>query len=276
MNEIVKYDNYLNALHFGTFSKQDYNFFMALCARAKEVGGKEVTLTFDYIKELSAYKRDRGADEFISELKRMNRKLTKITCELENEKEVLMFVLFNTFRIDKENETLTVTVNEPFRFILNGIVSDFTRFELAEFVSLDSRYSKTLYRKLKQFRTTGYYTVGVNELRELLGCPTSYSNKRVMGDIIKPAVEELKKIWPTLSAETLYEKKRGRPVKGYTFTFKREVSQKKPAGTKKPKENPFNQFEQNQYDFEKLEKELLGENDVPGQMDLSEFPEYMP
>lgn len=276
MNEIVKYDNYLNALHFGTFSKQDYNFFMALCARAKEVGGKEVTLTFDYIKELSAYKRDRGADEFISELKRMNRKLTKITCELENEKEVLMFVLFNTFRIDKENETLTVTVNEPFRFILNGIVSDFTRFELAEFVSLDSRYSTTLYRKLKQFRTTGYYTVGVNELRELLGCPTSYSNKRVMGDIIKPAVEELKKIWPTLSAETLYEKKRGRPVKGYTFTFKREVSQKKPAGTKKPKENPFNQFEQNQYDFEKLEKELLGENDVPGQMDLSEFPEYMP
>ena len=276
MNEIVKYDNYLNALHFGTFSKQDYNFFMALCARAKEVGGKEVTLTFDYIKELSDYKRDRGADEFISELKRMNRKLTKITCELENEKEVLMFVLFNTFRIDKENETLTVTVNEPFRFILNGIVSDFTRFELAEFVSLDSRYSKTLYRKLKQFRTTGYYTAGVNELRELLGCPTSYSNKHVMNKIIKPSVEELQKIWPTLSVETLYEKKRGRPVKGYTFTFKREVPQRKPAGTKKPKENPFNQFEQNQYDFVKLEKELLGEYDVPGQMDLSEFPEYMP
>ena len=32
MNEVVKYDNYMNALHFGTFTKQDYNFFMALCA----------------------------------------------------------------------------------------------------------------------------------------------------------------------------------------------------------------------------------------------------
>ena len=260
MNEIVKYDNYLNSLHFGTFGKQDYNFLMALCARAKEVGGQEVTLTFDYIKELAGYRRDRGNDEFISELKRMNRKLTKITCELETEKEVLMFVLFNTFRIDKEEEILTVTVNEPFRFILNGIVRDFTRFELAEFVSLDSKYSKTLYRKLKQFRTTGKYTVTVNELRELLGCPTSYSNKRVMGDVLKPAIDELKKIWPTLSVETLYEKKRGRPVKGYTFTFRREVPGKTPAGTKKPREkvNPFNQFEQNQYDFDQLEKEILG------------------
>ena len=287
MNEVVKYDNYMNALHFGTFTKQDYNFFMALCARAREMEDTEICLEFSYIKEISGYKR-KSSDDFIAELKRMNRKLTKITCELETETEVLMFVLFSTFRIDKEQETLSITVNEPFRFILNGIASNFTRFELAEFVGLESKYSKTLYRKLKQFRMTGMYTVGVNELRELLGCPTSYSNKRVMGDIIKPAVTELTTIWPDLSVETLYERRRGRPVRGYVFHFEPEKPPKKNTKptyqkrkkTKKP--NQFNQFEQNKYDFDELEAELLEESrermeeSIPGQMDITDYPEYMP
>ena len=67
MNEVVKYDNYMNALHFGTFTKQDYNFFMALCARAREMEDTEICLEFSYIKEISGYKR-KSSDDFIAEL----------------------------------------------------------------------------------------------------------------------------------------------------------------------------------------------------------------
>ena len=66
MNEVVKYDNYMNALHFGTFTKQDYNFFMALCARAREMEDTEICLEFSYIKEISGYKR-KSSDDFLGD-----------------------------------------------------------------------------------------------------------------------------------------------------------------------------------------------------------------
>nr|WP_240488078.1 replication initiation protein [Enterococcus ureasiticus] len=47
-------------------------------------------------------------------------------------------------------------------------------FFLEEFVSLKKKYSKNLYRILKQFEKKGYWEVPIETLTFLLGIPKNY------------------------------------------------------------------------------------------------------
>ena len=79
-------------------------------------------------------------------------KLIKLNIRIETQEKIVKFVLFTKYKIDKINSIIKIGVNEEFKYILNDIAGNFTKFELAEFVSLRSGYSKTAYRLLKQFR----------------------------------------------------------------------------------------------------------------------------
>lgn len=158
--------------------------------------------------------------------------------------------------------------------------------------------SKTLYRLLKQYRTTGSYHAEINELRALLGCPESYTNHKLYLSILKPAVEELgKAAFPDLTCVPVYAQKKGRPVIAYHFAFHAEKarkavlspSQKRAANlrksgekpVKKPEKTPqgsFNSFgNQREYTPSELEQIAeLGAPDVPGQMGIDDYPDFMP
>ena len=177
MNEIVKYDNYMNGLKFTGFTTTDFNFLMALCSRVRDMGTNEITFSFEELRSITNYKKSNSVKQFIKDLERMNEKLMKVTCKLRTETKIIMFVLFPTFEIDIEKQELTVAVNEKFKFILNELIKNFTRFDLNEFVQLDSKYSKTLYRLLKQFKTTGVFEIKLEDFRKRVDCPVSYSTK---------------------------------------------------------------------------------------------------
>src|SRR5690606_21067257 len=66
------------------------------------------------------------------------------------------------------------TYNEKFKFILNNIGDNFTKFELMEFTTLYNSYSNTAYRLLKQFKQSGYYIVQIDEFVRILDIPKSY------------------------------------------------------------------------------------------------------
>ena len=191
MNEIVKYHNYMNSLKFTGFTVTDFNFLLTLCSRLKDKGTNEVNFSFTELRTLTNYKKSNSIKQFVEDLKRMNEKLMKITCSLKTETEIIMFVLFPTFAINLNKQTLTVSVNERFRFILNELIKNFTRFDLQEFVTLESKYSKSLYRLLKQYRVTGKYEIEVNDFRSKMDCPESYNNKQFMQNIINPALKNL-------------------------------------------------------------------------------------
>ena len=78
-----------------------------------------------------------------------------------------------------------------------------------------------------------------------MDCPSSYSNKIFMRDIVNPSVEALKPYFKGLSVEVEKDaRKRGKPITGYRFTF---------------------------------QKEYIPENDqIDGQMSITDFPEYLP
>ena len=250
MNEVVKYDNYMNSLKFTGFTTTDFNFLMLLCSKMRDKDTTEISISFEELREKTGYTQH-PIKQFVADLKRMNEKLMKITCNLQTKTEIIMFVLFPTFKINLDNQTLTVRVNEEFKFILNDLIKNFTRFDLGEFIKLDSKYSKTLYRLLKQYRTTGKYEVQLDNFREKMNIPTSYNTKYVMDKIIKPSLKELQNYFQNLQCTVKYEKKRGKPVSGYVFTFKPEQSPKTVVAeqSSKPKRNysqnkPNNQFHQ--------------------------------
>lgn len=218
MNRIVKYDNYLNALHLKGLTGTELDFLFALCSKMQNINTKEVEFTFSELRGITNYKST-SVERFADDLERMNKKLMGVRCVLKTENITTMFHLFYVFKTDLQNHTLTVSVNDDFKFILNNLMKNFTRFELLEFVKLKSKYSKNLYRNLKQYRTTGLLKMPIEELREKLDCPKSYSNKEFNRTIVQPSVEELRVCFPNLKMDQLKAETRGKAVKGYIFTF---------------------------------------------------------
>ena len=275
--EIVKYDNFMNTLNFNQFTSTDLDFLMCLCTKMKNQDVNEMVFTFEQIINSTNY-TVANMGRFVKDLVRMNNRLMKVTCALETEEEILMFVLFPTFIINKEEQILRVCVNEKFKFVLNEISKNFTRFELEEFVQLESKYSKNLYRLLKQYRRTGTYRVDVEEFKRLMDCPKSYKNKYFWDECVKTAVKELteKSYFKDLSVQPIKARKKGSPVVAYEFTFAKSEQIPGQASfhdtesfdaytktvckpTPKKSKNKFNDFQQNQYSKEEwnsLEDEL--------------------
>lgn len=221
--EIVKYNNNMNKIPLKNFSKNDLNFFFAICSQVKEKGSDLIELSFDRIKELADYKPTAN-QRFEDDLRRMNEKLAHITTSFETDEEIVTFNLFSTFRILKTKPILKVRVNQDFTWLLNELVKEFTSFELQEYIALEGIYSKALYRLLKQWKTQGKTPkYEVAELKELLSTP-DYIPKKLMDKVIKPSVEEIKLsgAFENLWCEVVYAKKRGKPVDGYIFHFDKD------------------------------------------------------
>lgn len=270
-NEIVvRYGNYLNSLEFKGFTASDYDFLMFLCAFMKDKDEDIATISISKIKKVVKYDKHVTTEDFSKLLESMNNKLMRITAKVKNGSRTIQFVLFPTFITDTETDSLTVRVNTDFKYLLNELTKNFTRFELKEFIELNSKYSKTLYRLLKQFKATGEYFVKVEELKGLLECPDGYENKYFTIKILVPAVKELEKSFKNLKCETITAPKRGKPIVAYKFTFQADkadqvqnqdqpdgIQTDKPRRGRKPKKTQFNNFTERDYDFSELEKIIL-------------------
>ena len=280
VSEIVKYDNYLNQLALSGFSAVELDLLMTICAKMKNQELNSVKLSFDEIRGLAAYRKNSN-DELIKSLKETNIKLSRIACTLENESDVIQFVLFTTFWIQKKEKALIIQVNPDFRFVLNALDKNFTRFELSEFTGLNGRYPKQLYRLLKQFRSTGVFRISLQDLREKMDIPETYDIRDIREKVLKPAIKDISPYFEDLKFEAKKEKRRGNPVTGYEFTFKKETvknikddvagsskenikktSNKKGNKDSGKKKGTFYEFEQRDYDYDEIERQLLNMDDL--------------
>lgn len=221
MKEIVTYSNDLNKkLIFKDFSPLELNVFMSLCARAKGQGIQSICFTFTELKKMAdcTYLTNKELEE---KLIVMNEKLSKLTWDIRIGNESVMFVLFTTFRINEDENTLRISVNSDFAYLINNFSREFTRFELEEFTSLQSKYAKHLYRLLMQYKQTGKFFITALDLRERMDCPIKYSNTVFNAKCVKVAVEEINKRCPTmdLEYEPVYGDTKGNPLLSFNFTF---------------------------------------------------------
>jgi len=219
MNEIVKYHNDMNAVSFTGFNAVELDLLLSICAKIRDERTLAVTYSFEQLKELSKYSQT-ATKTFVRDLRNTYKKLIRLTFCLGDDAYFTEFVLFTKYTVDINNQQVTIGVNHEFSYLLNELTSNFTRFELAEFVGLASKYSKNLYRLLKQFRTTGQVFFTVADFRIKLDIPKSYEMRDINKTILEPIQRELTPLFENFRIEKVKNtKKRGHPVTHINFYF---------------------------------------------------------
>ena len=260
---LVVYDNYLNRLSFKEFKEYDFNFFMTICERMRDLGEELQTFDYDFLMDLMQWDKSKSIDVFHNDLKRMCDRLRHVgdTIDIDPDN-FAAFNLFIIFEGHKKTRTLDVQVNPKFKYILNKLSGNFTEFELAEYIRLDGKYAKLLYQHLKQYRRSGWWQISVDDIRRELAIPDSMPTMNIKPKVINPSIELIKKCkgFGELEVEVLRSPRRGRKVEGYKFKWTADKQIKgqmcfddyKPKTKRKKKPD----FEQNTYDFDELERQL--------------------
>ena len=243
MSDIVKYHNDFNKIKLPSFTELEQNLLCAIFLEIKEKGHKE-TIKFPVLelKRIALQSNLKDNKQFNSLMESLFYKFFKadFTILIKDEKGregktfVNLFEKVIFWNNNKLLEEIEIKVNEDFSYLVNSLTKEFTSFELAEFISLSGKYTKTLYRLLKQYRSTGKVYFEWEEFCRVMDIPQDYRQSEIDKRIIKPAIKELTKErnlfdqirvpFKNLAYEKDKAKSRGQGGKviGITFTFKPE------------------------------------------------------
>ena len=233
-NEIVKFSNQFNNVALKKFDAVHLDVLMAIASRVREKGTATVEFSFEELRGLMRLRKNLTNKQLADKIVQTNARLLALNYMFEDSGKIIQFALFTVFETDPANQTLEVSVNERFAFLLNDLTSQFTRFELAEFADLRSKYAKEFYRRAKQYRSSGIWKISRDEFCRLLNVPqsaitqTRYLNQKVL----QPIQDECGPLLG-LKIERQYVKRR---LSGFVFTFAREtppVIDARPAEAKK-------------------------------------------
>ncbi|MGU9987650.1 replication initiation protein [Latilactobacillus curvatus] len=239
-NEIVKYDPELNTIPLRKFTPVEMNLFFSIVSRMRDKGDETVRFSFDQLKELSAYKPTAN-NRFIDDIESTYQKILGLRFGRRSKDGLNreFFVMFTEFEINGHADDPYVDIKiYPKAIKLLNELEGWVRYALSEFRDLKSSYAKTMFRLLKQFRTTGYAYFSVADFNELLDVPKSYKSSNINQSVLKPIKEELTPLFRGLTVRKKYGKGRGKPVIGYSFTWK-------------PEKKDANDFSQGQFQDER-------------------------
>ncbi|ENU2796653.1 replication initiation protein [Campylobacter jejuni] len=249
MSDIVKYHNDFNKIKLPSFTEIEQDLLCGLMVKLKEEKGKVTFYPNDLRNILKSSYDNESLLKFASSLKEkffksdftIIERTTRGDKEVEAHRTINLFTefaiyVYKDYILEKPNEleSIEIQVNPRFEYILNQLTANFTAFELAEFIALSGKYTKTLYRLLKQYRTTGKAYFEWEEFKRIMDIPENYEMHNIDKWILKPAIKELSKErnlfdqirvpFKNLAYEKDKAKSRGRGGKviGITFTFKPE------------------------------------------------------
>ena len=224
-NELVKYHHELNTIPLRKFSSVEMNLFFSIVSRMREKGDTTVRFSFNQLKELSNYKATANV-RFIDDLKETYEKILSLRFGRKSQSGLnfSMFVMFTEFEIigEADEPYVDIKLHDKAIPLLNDL-DEWVRYSLKQFTELQSSYSKTMFRLLKQFRTTGYAYFTKDDFHELLDIPKSYKQGNIDQKILNPIKTELTPLFRGLTIKKKYGKGRGKPVIGYQFSFKAEA-----------------------------------------------------
>ncbi|HDX6266474.1 TPA: replication initiation protein, partial [Campylobacter fetus subsp. venerealis] len=253
MNEMVKYNNNVNLLAFKNVSKLESDLFFSILAILKDKGTTEITIPYADLTRHIPW--NLTIEETRLALISSAEKIVKTAIRWDTEDGTTIFALFEKFYIPNSQEPfLKVKINNTFSYILNHWDNgNFTIWKLQEYSNLNSKYTQTLYRILKQFRNSedGKVTIFKNkwdEFRDFMDIPKSYQMSDIDKQILKPAIKELsaerdlfndkKPIFENLTYKKIKDPKgrgRGGKVIGIEFYFTPEPKETKNQEPKKLK-----------------------------------------
>lgn len=235
--ETVIYRNEMNLVPLRKFTPIEIDLFFAMCNKLKEQDANKLKLSFEELKSLSNYSHEqRNIQRFINDLENVYTKILQLTYRYEDEKKIKRFVLFHHYEIDKEERYLEIATNPKFKYILNNMTQDFTKFELREITKLKSSYSKNAFRLLKQFKHTGYVVFTIDDFKSRFDIPKSYRMTDINKNVLTPIITELENVFSNLEVNKVKAKK-GRKIEKIEFTFtpEKRINLKKQSRVNKNK-----------------------------------------
>lgn len=248
MNEIVKYHNDFNKIQLPSFTEQEQNLLCGIISKIRENPiNQSIKLTpQELIKFSTENLTNKALGDMLFILRNKFFKADFMILIEDKERDFIgkeIINLFESFKLwyDKKDTEfkhlleIELKVNPRFEYIVNEVTKNFTGFKLEEFIALSGKYTKTLYRVLKQYRTTGKAHFEWEEFKRIMDIPEDYEIHNIDKWILKPALKELTKernLFDQIRVpfkNLAYEKEkqkgtrgRGGKVIGITFTFKPE------------------------------------------------------
>ncbi|ARR01443.1 replication initiation protein [Campylobacter porcelli] len=269
MNNLVIYHNDFNQLKIPISTELEQNLLMGILVKIKNSQNEIIEI---YPNELRNFFEKNLTDKeiaTIASLLRQNFFKTDFTFLIKDEKRNLYgketINLFNSYKIFFHDQSFTqfshleLKINETFKYLVDELTKDFTEFELLEFIGINGKYAKTLYRLLKQFKNTGNLSIfkyGWQNFCDIMQIPNNYTQSKIDEKILKPAIKELsaepnlftnekQTIFKNLTYKKIKDPKgrgRGGKVIGIEFYF-----------TPEPKRNELKEMIQN---LARTEKEM--------------------
>ncbi|QJW30123.1 replication initiation protein [Helicobacter pylori] len=203
-NTYITYHNNTNKVNLGKLSEREANLLFAIFQKLKDQGNTLIRF------EPQDLKRMLNID--IS-----NERLSEVVVKLwdsiktadfwkisETETSIIQenYMLFSRCKIElnkpsKDLKYLEIQLNDSYHYLLNNLgMGQYTSFNLLEFQRVRGKYAKTLYRLLKQYKSTGILSVEWSQFRELLDIPKDYKMENIDQKVLTPSLKELRKIYP--------------------------------------------------------------------------------
>ncbi|AQM66521.1 replication initiation protein [Helicobacter pylori] len=207
----ITYHNNANKVNLGKLSEREANLLFAIFQRLKDQGNTLIRFEPQDLKRMIMVKSNLTNRQLLQVLKNLLDNISGanfwiIREHVENGEiyeDHTSYMLFKQFeiRIHKPTQTieyLDVQLNDSYQYLLNnlGMGGQYTSFNLLEFQRVRGKYAKTLYRLLKQYKSTGILSVEWSQFRELLDIPRDYDMRSIDNFVLKIALKELNKIYP--------------------------------------------------------------------------------
>ncbi|WP_187860457.1 replication initiation protein [Helicobacter pylori] len=209
-NTYITYHNNTNKVNLGKLSEREANLLFAIFQKLKDQGNTLIRFEPQDLKRMIMVKSNLTNRQLLQILKNLldnisgaNFWIIKEHVEngevYEDHKSYMLFKQFE-IRIHKQTqniEYLEVQLNDSYQYLLNNLgMGQYTSFKLIEFQQVRGKYAKTLYRLLKQYKSTGILSVEWEQFRELLDIPKDYEMRNIDQKVLTPSLKELKKIYP--------------------------------------------------------------------------------
>lgn len=205
----ITYHNNANKVNLGKLSEREANLLFAIFQRLKDQGNTLIRFEPQDLKRMLGIKISydnltRTARSMWNKIKTAN--FWEVRDIIVNGRECVSeknYMLFQVCEIVSDKETreflyMDIQLNTGYNYLLNnlGMGGQYTSFKLLEFQRVRGKYAKTLYRLLKQYKSTGILSVEWSQFRELLDIPKDYKMRNIDQKVLTPSIKELNKIYP--------------------------------------------------------------------------------
>lgn len=213
--------------HVKNYSAVRSDIMMFIVANALQNEQKQIVFSSKQLKNFIGYRQSASMASFRDAIHDIFRDMSTMGYETEEIDKVghyhtVFRPFFSKTDIDNSTNTVTVQLSERAAQIFNDFSrsTQFNRFSLLQYFQVNSKYSKNLFRLLKERRVFGHRSFSEEELRNKLSIPKSYKQADINRRIINRAFIDLMPYFRDFSYEVINS--RSSDPTRYSFTWVKE------------------------------------------------------